>query len=254
MMKKVILEPLKIRRLAEIVETHIRDLILDGEIKVGERLPTEKGLCEQFGVSSVTAREALKGLEVLGLIEKKKGKGGGIFVSQAKSDTIKIPLYNLLKSRNVTPRHLTELRLILEPAAIRRAISEITSDEIKELERNVNYCRQKIEKISDTFSEKEFFDIEEKNVEFHRLIAEATHNPILAITVDYVMDFLFTYKKKILSPDIEMTQKTIEDHLEIFMQLKKGNVKSAEGKMIKHLKNVEGHLRKQETYAPAGLI
>ncbi len=247
MMKKVIFEPLKIRRLSEIVETHIRDLILDGEIKAGERLPTEKGLCEQFGVSSVTAREALKGLEVLGLIEKRKGKGGGIFVSQIKSESVKIPIYSFLNSKKAALIHLAETRMILEPVAVKMATSRITPNEIKHLEKNILECKQKLKKAGQTFSEKDFFDIEEKNVEFHRLIAEATHNPVLAFTIDYVCDFLFFYKKKTLIPNIEFSKRTVDEHSKIIVQLKIGNADGAEKEMVMHLKNVEKHFEKQKT-------
>jgi GntR family transcriptional regulator, transcriptional repressor for pyruvate dehydrogenase complex len=246
-MKKIILKPLKISRLSEIIETHIRDLILDGEIKVGERLPTEKGLCEQFGVSSVTAREALKGLEVLGLIEKKKGKNGGIFVSQMKSESVKIPIYSFLNSKKATSMHLTEIRMVLEPMVVRIAASRMTPAEIKYLEKNVLDCKQRLKKAGQAFSEKDFFDIEEKNVEFHRLIAEATHNPVLAFTIDYVCDFLFFYKKKTLIPDIELSKRTIDDHVTILTQLKTGNADDAEKEMSMHLKRLEEYFEKQKT-------
>ena len=62
------------------------------------------------------------------------------------------------------------------------------------------------------FTEKEFFEIEERNVEFHRLLGEATGNPILALTVDYVEDFVMSYKKNTLTSDIQHSAKTIQEH------------------------------------------
>lgn len=238
-MKKIISKPLKTKRLSEIVENNIKNIIISGEIKVGERLPTEKEISEQFGVSSVTVREALKALEAIGLIEKRKGRGGRIFVSHVKEKNVKIPLYNLLQSKDVTTRHLAEMRLILEPAVVKKAISEITLNEIKDLEKNIRYCKKKIENITGTFNKKDFLVIEEKNVEFHRLIAGATHNPILAITVYYVMDFLLNYKKKKLVPDIEFTKKTIMDHQTILNHIKKRDGKNAAKDMITHLDYVK---------------
>lgn len=237
--KKVISAPLQVRRLSEIVETHIRDLILKGEIKAGQRLPTEKELCQQFGVSAVTAREALKGLEALGFIEKKKGKNGGIFVSEPTSEAVIIPLHNLLNAKKVTPVHITELRTILECAAVRIAARVITTEELAGIEENIRVCERKIGEIRDDIAEKDFFEIEMKNVEFHRLIGEATHNPMLSLTLDYVLDFLFMYKKKVLKPEIAFTKETIEDHKVILTQLRDGNVAGAEKEMLLHLENVE---------------
>lgn len=245
-MQNISFEPLKVRRLSEIVENCIKDLILKGEIKPGDRLPTEKELSRQFGVSSVTVREALRGLETFGLIEKKKGKGGGILVVETDSDSVKIPLYNFLRSKKFSVRHLTEVRIIIEPVAVKIAASQIGPHEIRQLERNVRYCEEKIEKARNALSEKDFFDIEEGNVEFHRLISEATHNPVLALTIDYVMDFLFNFKKAMLTPDINFSTGVIADHRNILCWLKEGDAQGGQREMLSHLKKVERYLITKE--------
>jgi DNA-binding FadR family transcriptional regulator len=242
--KKVILEPIKFRRLSEIVECHIRSLILSGEIALGERLPTEKELCVQFGVSIVTAREALRGLEAMGLIEKRKGRTGGIFVSQTKIDSLKIPLYSFLQGRNCSTAHLTELRMVMEPAAVRIAASHITRRAIKELEQNIQACESMIAGLCEPLTEEEFFRIEQGNIEFHRLLAEATENPVLALTIDYVMDLLFNVKRRALTPNIDITIGTTKDHREILAYLKKGDPEGAEKAMALHLTRLEQHLKK----------
>jgi GntR family transcriptional regulator, transcriptional repressor for pyruvate dehydrogenase complex len=243
-MKKVIPEPIKPRRLSEIVETHIRDFILDGKIALGEQLPTEKELSTQFGVSTVTAREALKGLEALGLIEKRKGRSGGIFVTQTKIDSVKVPLYSFLQGRNCSSAHLTELRMIMEPAAVRIAASHITQRAIKDLEENIEACEAEINKVGRSLSEGQFFSIEQGNIEFHRLIAEATNNPVLALTIDYVMDLLFNVKRRTLTPNIEVTIGTTKDHRSILAYLKKGDPEGAEKAMVLHLARLEQYLKK----------
>jgi len=245
-MEKLIHRPLKIRRLSEFIEDYIKNLILNGEIKPGEKLPSEKELSKQFGVSVVTIREALRGLETFGYIEKKKGKGGGIFAGEIKTESIKIALHDFLSSKQFTAKHLTELRMIIEPAAIKIAASKISPQEIKDLEKNVAYCERKIEKAGLSISEKEFFDIEERNVEFHRLIAETTHNPVLTLTVDYVMDFLLSFKKKILSPDINFSRETVKDHRNILSKLRNSDADGGEEEMILHLRKVEEYLVKKE--------
>lgn len=221
------------------VESHLRDAILSGQAAPGERLPTEKQLSEQFGVSMVTAREALKGLEMLGLVEKKKGKGGGIFVREMRSDAVKLPLFSFFSAKKVSSKQITELRAIVEPAAVRLAAARITEREINILEDNIRYCEEKITSIGDVFSEAEFFEIEEKNVEFHRLIADAAHNPVLTLTVDYLMDFLFTYKKNTLEPDLKFSKRTIRDHRRILTCVKQGDAQEAARRMDRHLSNLQ---------------
>jgi DNA-binding FadR family transcriptional regulator len=71
-------------------------------------------------VSLVTVREALKGLETFGLIEKRKGKGGGIFVAEPRSEYVKTTLFHFLNHKKFTSRDLSELRMIIEPVACKR--------------------------------------------------------------------------------------------------------------------------------------
>jgi GntR family transcriptional regulator, transcriptional repressor for pyruvate dehydrogenase complex len=240
--KKVIPEPIKLKRLSEIVEAHIRNLILDGEIALGEQLPTEKELCVQFGVSIVTAREALRGLEALGLIEKRKGRTGGIFVSQTKIDSVKIPLYSFLQGRSCSTDHLTELRMIMEPGMARIAASHISHLAIRDLEKNIESCEAMIGKVGQALTEERFFEIEQRHIEFHRLIAEATGNPVLALTIDYVMDLLYKVKRRVLTPDIDITIGTTKDHRDILGHLRDGDAEGAEKAMILHLTRLEEHL------------
>jgi DNA-binding FadR family transcriptional regulator len=238
-MKTVIPEPIKIKRLSEIIETHIRSLIVDGDITVGERLPTEKEIARQFGVSIVTMREALKGLEASGLIEKKKGKGGGVFATSPKSDIVKKSIYSFLISKKFSSQHLTELRLIIEPVAARIAAERITSWEIKGLERNVRYSETKFNEISSE-------ERKQKNIEFHRLVAEATKNPVLSLTTDFVMDFLFEYKIRPLPTSVTFIKNTVREHQNVLERLKAHDPKGAEDSMTFHLKSVESFLVRTE--------
>jgi len=235
-MKTVVVEPIKVKRLPEIIETHIRNLIIDGKIKAGEQLPTEKEISRQFGVSIVTVREALKGLEVSGLIEKKKGRGGGIFVAKPKSEMVKNTLYNFFAIKKCSIEHLTQARLIIETAVVKIAAKKITKEQIMLLEKNIQYCDTKKEKISSE-------ERKQKNIEFHRLISEATENPILILTTDYVLDFLYEHAIKPLKTNMDFIDNTINDHNNILSKLKVSDSEGAAKSMASHLKNVEKYLK-----------
>ncbi len=157
-------------------------------------------------------------------------------------------LYEFLRSRKFTLRHLCELRRIVEPGAVRLATSQTTPHVVAALEENVKYCERRIKKAEHAFSEKEFLDIREKNVEFHRLIAEATHNPVLALTIDYAVDFLFELTKD-FGPDIQYSIQQTREHRKIFTRLRNGDAEGAEKEML-------SHLEKAETYftARVGLV
>lgn len=241
-MGKISFQPLKSRRLSEIIEDSIRDLIISGELKTGQKLPAEKEISKQFSVSIVTVREALRGLEAFGFVQKRRGRGGGIFIARTNSKIVKSAINNFLTSKKFSGKHVGEVRRIIEPACVRIAASNITQEELAGLEENIKYCEGKLKKKEKTFSDKDFFEIEERNVEFHRLVAEATHNPVLSLTVDYVEDFLLSFKKSNLSPNIEFSRKTIKGHRAIYAALLKGDAKIAGQKMLRHCNFVEEYL------------
>lgn len=239
------MQPLKIRRLSSIIEESIKELVLTSQLKPGDRLPTEKELSAKFGVSIVTVREALRGLETFGVIEKKRGRDGGNFIS-SNGNTVKDVVYTFLTSRKFSARDVNEVRWVLQPYSAKLAASRISPELVKALEDNIDYCEKLLRKAGSTITEKEFFDIEERNVEFHRLLGEATGNPILSLTVDYVEDFLMTYKKTVLTPDFGLSQKTVSEHGNILDFIKKGNVEETENAMVHHLKNIEDYLVDKE--------
>ena len=241
-MNNVKFEPLVLHRASTNIEKNIKEAILNGRLKEGDRLPTEKQMAAQFGVSVVTLREALRSLEIFGLIEKRKGQGGGIFVSRIDSEAIKTSLGYFLSFKDLTPQHLLEVRIMIEPPAILLAAQKISPDEIKRLEENVQYCEEKIKNDSAVLTENGFFDVDRKNIDFHRIIAESTHNPILSLTVDYVFDFLYECEKNVLIPDVQFSMDTIRAHKKILEYLKKGDGEQCQKEMALHLKEIDTYL------------
>ena len=233
-METISFQPLKFRRLSEMIENSIKDLILAGELTTGQRLPTEKELGKQFGVSPVTVREALRALQAFGIIEKRRGKGGGIFVSVVKSEAVKDAMHSFLVSKNISVRDLGQLREIIQPPSAAMAASRITPTELKELEKNIQYCDNKIKKTERGASKRELLDIVERNIEFDRLIGEATHNPALALIIDNVLDFVMDFYRYI-SPNMKVGAKALDHHREILACLKQRDPIGAEKKMRAHL-------------------
>jgi GntR family transcriptional repressor for pyruvate dehydrogenase complex len=235
-------ERLPIVRASEVVERHIKQAIIDGKLKPVDKLPIEKQMAQQFGISLVTLREALRALQILGLIEKKKGKGGGVFVSEIDNESIKDSLGHYLSFKDLLPQHLYEVRKIIEPSAARLAVQNITTDELGLLEQNVLYCEERLRKIDPVIDEKDFFDLDSRNNTFHRLLANATHNPILSLTIDYIFDFLKGCETVFLVPDFSYTSENIKDHRNIFEHLKRRDTEKCEQEMINHLKRLDDYL------------
>jgi GntR family transcriptional repressor for pyruvate dehydrogenase complex len=233
---------IRTRRLSEVIENHLRELILSGEVRPGDKLPNEKELSKQFGVSLVTVREGLKGLESLGLIEKKPGKGGGIFISDLSNDSLKMALHRFLSTKKVSYRDIGELRVILEPVSIRKAAAKITPSEITKLEKNMLVCDQIIHDAPDPLTERTFIEFEERNIEFHTIIAQASGNPLLAFAIESEIGLLFPLKKDVLAFEIGYLRQALTGHRNIVKYLKIKDAVKAQTQMSKHITLLETYL------------
>lgn len=241
-MKKFKFEPLLIRRTSDYIEEKILKTILDGPLEAGDRLPTEKEMAAQFGVSVVTLREALRSIETLGLIKKRKGQKGGIFVSEIDNQSIKTSISYFLSFKNLSAEHLYEVRMILEPKAIKLAVRKITQEQIERIEKNVSFCEEKLRGMNGILHKKEFFELDRLNNDFHCMIAEGTQNPLLNLTVDYIMDFIPECETKYLNVDIIYCEQNIKDHRDILECIKIKDEEECEKKMLHHLERLAKYL------------
>src|SRR5262245_61310837 len=103
------------------IAAQIRAELAEGRLKVGTRLPAERTLAVQFGVSRNTLREALRSLEHAGLLRLQKGATGGAFISQGSGNAIINSLLDLYRMGSITPDQLTEARIWIESVIVREA-------------------------------------------------------------------------------------------------------------------------------------
>src|SRR5262245_46615986 len=115
------LGPIQSTRIYEEIGRQVKQLIAEGRLKTGDRLPPERELAEKFVVSRTSVREALRALESLGLIEIRPGEG--TFVRQVSVDALVGPLALMLPSQREAIGELFEARRVLEPAIAALAAS-----------------------------------------------------------------------------------------------------------------------------------
>jgi DNA-binding FadR family transcriptional regulator len=128
---------------------HIRQLVQSGELKPGDRLPSERELSRRLGVSRSTLREAIRALVVMNILVPRHGDG--TYVSSLEPELLSAPFTFAVDAQPALQKHLLEARRVLEPACARIAATRITDEELAELD----------------------------DVELHTAIARATRNPIL---------------------------------------------------------------------------
>lgn len=170
-------------RAFESITAQIRAELAAGRLGVGSRLPSERALAEQFGVSRNTLREALRSLEHAGLLQLHKGATGGAFITQRSGDAIATGLQDLFDTGAIAPAQLTEARIWLEAVVVREACRRATAEDIAELQRNVA-------ETAAAQTAGDFALRAQKNIEFHRILARMTGNPIMVVMVNGVLDVL----------------------------------------------------------------
>ncbi len=214
----------------------IRTAILAGKLKPGDVLPPEKELTEQFGVSKQTLRESLRALEHMGLIDVRKGIGGGAHIVEVDIEVTKQSLANFLYFKDLTIENLSELRKLIEPHAAGKAAEHISKDDLQELGKLNETAR-------DNLNNNLLQEMTHNEINFHRAIAQTTGNPILILILDFVENLLEDFKK-VLKPDMVFSKSVLDAHDKIYEAICAKDPKKASAEMYQHVYDVELHLAK----------
>ncbi|MFC3606529.1 transcriptional regulator GlcC [Stutzerimonas tarimensis] len=173
------------RQLADVVAERIERLIVDGVLKVGQALPSERRLCEKLGISRSALREALRVLRGRGIIETAQGKGS--FVAQLGGTRDSSPLMHLFSSQPRTLYDLLEVRAVLESEAARLAA-------LRGTEADFLILRSRYEEMVAAEAEEGADPREHTRLDhaFHLAISEASHNPVLVYTQQSLSDLMLS--------------------------------------------------------------
>lgn len=216
-------------RAFEEIATQIRAELAEGRLKVGNRLPPERALAEQFGVSRNTLREALRSLEHAGLIRLQKGATGGAFISEATGDVITTGLLDMFHVGTIRPDQLTEARIWLESIIVREACLRATPEGLERLRENVRL----VERAS---LEGDFQKRSEVNMDFHRILAQMTGNPVMVIVMNGVLAVLRHFVQSIGDVDNSFVPPSRK---RVIRFMEAGNADAAVTEMEASLKRVQ---------------
>jgi GntR family transcriptional regulator, transcriptional repressor for pyruvate dehydrogenase complex len=126
------------RKTHEVVAGQLRDRILSGELKVGDRLPPEDELTEVFGIARTTLREALRVLESQGLITIRRGRGGGPAVTHPSLEPAALALAMALQPQQTTQGDLDAARRMIEPQVAGELARRHRADDLRALEHAID--------------------------------------------------------------------------------------------------------------------
>ncbi len=217
-------EKLNIRSAYQVVSRELRRMIVSGDLKVGDQLPTESQIAEQFGVNRSTVREGIRQLENEGLVSREGRKR--LTVSVPGSEKLAPQALRALVMRQVTFRELWEVALVLEPASA-SLCAQHHGDELKaSLESNIDRTRKSLGDIRRCVA---------LDMEFHGLVAEGACNKALLLSREAVGLLLFP-AFEILSPLLpQAVGRMLEAHSRIAHAINAANASEADNWMRKHI-------------------
>jgi GntR family transcriptional repressor for pyruvate dehydrogenase complex len=200
------------------------------ELKPGDRLPPERELVQVLGVSRSSVRDAIRSLELKGLLEPRQGIGTVVCSPDAAN-----PLASALLEKRKMVEELLDVRKMLEPPLAGRAAQHASPDEIADLE-NILVRQEANVRRGD-------LGIEEDS-EFHYSIALASNNSAVLKVVDVLMDLLRETRERSLQVEGRQ-EKSLAGHHRILSALKQGDAAAAEAAMRRHLQEMENIVLKK---------
>lgn len=175
MAESSVFKPIRNGTVSKIVMERIKEALINRELKPGDRLPTESELCSSMGVGKSSVREAIKMLEVLGVVESRQGDG--TFIAASIPENSVNPLVYQLLIDYGSNADILELRSMFEPAYTLLAMRNANEDDLREIRRVSEEFRRKVEAGTQQADD---------DLEFHLAVLHATHNPFvirLGVTV-----------------------------------------------------------------------
>jgi DNA-binding FadR family transcriptional regulator len=189
----VLFRKAKQNRIFQDVVKQIQGAILDGHIKSGDKLPSERELCEMLGTSRGTLREALRVLEQKGLIEIRLGVGGGAIVKNPGGEQITESLDILIRSQKISLSHLAEFREDVEGTVTGMAAERATDENIRHLKELLKAAKVSWESGAEQWTE--FMQVDEQ---VHMYMARISGNPIYELILKTVHDNIHIYYDRYL--------------------------------------------------------
>jgi DNA-binding FadR family transcriptional regulator len=223
-MTSILLKPVERASVTEVVAESILSLIRDGHLKPGDRLPSQKQLVQMLKVSLPTLREALTGLTMLGYIEVQPGQG--YFVREMRSDEILdfSVVSALVNDETITL--LYEARAVIETALTQVAAARAEPEDIARM----RSCIERMEEAAITGDPYAITG----GLDFHQLIADATHNVFLSQIESTLLGFFREYLPRI---PLYTRSKDAEPHLRILERIEAGDTEGAAKLAYEHIRD-----------------
>ncbi|EHI97320.1 GntR domain protein [Clostridium sp. DL-VIII] len=203
----------------------IKSKIKSGDIKKGDRLPSEREMAESLGVSRTSVREALRALEVVGLVESRQGAGN--YIKTNFDNSLFEPISVMFMLQESSPKEMYDLRETLELQCARLSAKNIEDNEL-------DLLTAILDRMYIAESEEESLKLD---IKFHYLIAKSTRNVLLLNVLDVISqlvdEFIQKFRMQILHAG-NTKENLLEIHENIVRALKLRDESKAYNAMLEH--------------------
>jgi GntR family transcriptional repressor for pyruvate dehydrogenase complex len=221
-----LIQPIKKTRLAEEVADRIRILIMDGTFPPGQRLPSERLLTERFAVSRGSIRDALRMLEMIGLLETRHGQG--TFPHELTVDRLVAPLASVMTYRHDLQDELLDVRRMFEPAIARVAATRMTDEDLADLDRILEAQRRKLETGRSAIVE---------DTAFHAALARSTRNRVV-VSIMATLNDLLVESRRLTLKQKGRPEQSLEGHENVVAALRRRDAEGAARAMYGHIDQI----------------
>jgi DNA-binding FadR family transcriptional regulator len=228
-------EPQKRKRSDQVAEA-IRLWITQNALSPGDKLPQEPELARHFGVSKGTMREALKALEVQGLVRVRTGPGGGASVSKVPQDRATELLSNYFYGRSVSLTDIYAVRKELEPKLARAVCGKLSAADLDGLETHISFCS--CEPVASPIGHAQRLS----ELDFHDILADACPNHLLGFFCRFInglLKNLAVCRDIYAAPQHELSRRCRHFHMELVAAFKAEDAEQAEALMHAHMIEAE---------------
>jgi DNA-binding FadR family transcriptional regulator len=231
--------PVRSKRTFEEVALKIKDLIFEGILKPGDKLPGEEELARKFEVGRQSIREALRVLELSGFITVQTGFGGGSVIENTISKKIVEMLLDAFKLGDFTVDEFTLARLGLEKMIVNEAIDHASKDDIKALEDNIATAKELIAGGQTATI---------VNFDFHSLLAKASKNKVFVLLEGAINAIHRTLRSRSVV-DLKTTSAAVQVHVKILDAIIKKDREKAITLLDRHLRAIAKSLKQESNNA-----
>lgn len=213
-------------RVSQVIVDQIKLLIRDGRLQPGDRLPSERELCQRFGVSRVTVREALRVLEASGLVTIRVGAHGGAFLTTPSAERLGEGLADLLALAPLTAANVTEARVVVELGILPLVVERATEEDVAALLEIVDEGARAIKEDRYEMS---------MSAAFHIRVAACTHNPAIEMLVQSFHGPMLMSLEQARAAAPLMGRRGTDEHRKLAQAIAKRDLEAATSVMRTHI-------------------